>query len=947
MDAPPGSDTIPLTLVFARRADLSQTTRTAIELAAALAQGRSGGGRRALGLAELIGGMVIVGEQERERVRKETRGPWLIAGFFAEALERLVGASRIAETVAAPRPEPPGDLLLSPQVRAALVAARGIAEATVGRTRIDARHLLAALVAPPEAPALAAALRRIWHRDWAISPDSLRAPILAAIEQVPELGENLAAWRHILGVPTVAPAAFAADAPAAGDDALGRRADAKRLAELACLADNAPPLAIGLFGDWGSGKSTFMAMMQREVERIGTAWKDDDAGPFVTRVAQIRFNAWSFADANLWASLAVEIFEGLRDELARLEGTGDAASRRARTLLAEISARTAQARAARAEADRAVADARKAVAELDARLSALDARLAGGTPALAERAGSILVERREELTALLRELGAIGPTEAATIERLAEEARTLAASGRGGFAVARRVVKLASSRIAVTLGVAIALALTAAWLAPPGALEAAAATLAFLAPFAARIVSALNRLSPLLDTVEAEAKAEADLRRERAAVAEAREAAARALTEREAAAARALSGAEAVEKAAATPQEMLRFFLNESEELRGYEREIGLIGRLRKTFQRLDDLMAQQSPKDPRAPRPDLPVLDRIILYIDDLDRLREAEVVKVLEAVALLLQFRLFVVVVAVDARWLEGALRRHYAGQFGEGQGENAPGPGDYLEKIFQVPFWLPRLAPGGAEFAGLARVLLPEGAEAGPAEPAAKAPAAAMPALADGAYAIDPDELPQPGDGTPAETRAAEVKRVTLTKAEADVLAALMPLAATGPRAAKRFVNLYRLARAGRDGEALRRFLGQDGEAPDYVAFAFLLACQTGLGRRGAEGMSSFLARYQNTRLSNSNLPSSFAEMLKEARISSPKYPEINQCLSPLADVIPAIHDRILELPRDQRLSITIEKLALLLPEATRYSFHAPGLDRAAPPANPAEGETGSTA
>jgi hypothetical protein len=60
--------------------------------------------------------------------------------------------------------------------------------------------------------------------------------------------------------------------------------------------------------------------------------------------------------------------------------------------------------------------------------------------------------------------------------------------------------------------------------------------------------------------------------------------------------------------------------------------------------------------------------------------------VIKVLEAVHLLLAFPLFVVVVAVDARWLESSLREYYT-QLRAG----AAVPADYLEKIFQVPFWV----------------------------------------------------------------------------------------------------------------------------------------------------------------------------------------------------------------------------------------------------------------
>ena len=57
-----------------------------------------------------------------------------------------------------------------------------------------------------------------------------------------------------------------------------------------------------------------------------------------------------------------------------------------------------------------------------------------------------------------------------------------------------------------------------------------------------------------------------------------------------------------------------------------------------------------------------LPAIDRIVLYIDDLDRCPPRRVVEMLEAIHLLLAVRLFVVVVAVDPRWLLRAIAVHY---------------------------------------------------------------------------------------------------------------------------------------------------------------------------------------------------------------------------------------------------------------------------------------------
>ncbi len=62
--------------------------------------------------------------------------------------------------------------------------------------------------------------------------------------------------------------------------------------------------------------------------------------------------------------------------------------------------------------------------------------------------------------------------------------------------------------------------------------------------------------------------------------------------------------------------------------------------------------------------------VDRIVVYIDDLDRCRPAIVVKVLEAVHLLLAFDFVVVVVGVDARWVGRSLLDVYPNMFGGGR-------------------------------------------------------------------------------------------------------------------------------------------------------------------------------------------------------------------------------------------------------------------------------------
>jgi len=79
----------------------------------------------------------------------------------------------------------------------------------------------------------------------------------------------------------------------------------------------------------------------------------------------------------------------------------------------------------------------------------------------------------------------------------------------------------------------------------------------------------------------------------------------------------------------------------------------------------------------------------RIVLFVDDLDRCPPDKVVEMLEALQLLVKTRLFVVVVALDMRYVTLALEKEYKGILEAGR---HPSGLDYLEKIIQLPYQLP---------------------------------------------------------------------------------------------------------------------------------------------------------------------------------------------------------------------------------------------------------------
>ncbi|NVZ67503.1 hypothetical protein HX867_35930, partial [Pseudomonas gingeri] len=77
-----------------------------------------------------------------------------------------------------------------------------------------------------------------------------------------------------------------------------------------------------------------------------------------------------------------------------------------------------------------------------------------------------------------------------------------------------------------------------------------------------------------------------------------------------------------------------------------------------------DELLKLRKPLSLSSRTADEISFKRIVIYIDDLDRCPPEKVVDVLQAVHLLLTFPIFVVMVAVDVRWVSNALLKHYPG-------------------------------------------------------------------------------------------------------------------------------------------------------------------------------------------------------------------------------------------------------------------------------------------
>lgn len=204
---------------------------------------------------------------------------------------------------------------------------------TVNRRTADLRHFFSAFLADESAAIdLIAALG--W-RPTSAAVQELRQELYERIATTPEEAEAMSAWRQILKITEkiteenpsspIEPhpyeiSGFASDQVETQidvGDPLDLMSEVKAFANLICLEEAEPPLSIGLFGGWGSGKSTFMQLLENEIEllagRVRRAGSKTVArNLFVRNVVQVRFNAWHFADANLWASLTAEFFDQLR-----------------------------------------------------------------------------------------------------------------------------------------------------------------------------------------------------------------------------------------------------------------------------------------------------------------------------------------------------------------------------------------------------------------------------------------------------------------------------------------------------------------------------------------------------------------------------------------------------------------------------------------------------------
>ena len=587
-------------------------------------------------------------------------------------------------------------------------------------------------------------------------------------------------------------------------DRLGVANYASMLAAVIAERATPTPLSVGVFGDWGSGKSFFMGMLRGRIGELAGS----GSPKYCRRVVQIGFNAWHYADTNLWASLADVIFRALAD--ADRDPHRDPHRQRGelRRLLAETVDRHDELAELNQRAEEEVARLKAKVDEADHQhvtgardlITALreSTRLRERLDRVWSRIGvTDEVEQGRLLSQQLRDTHA----DVDALRRLPSDRRGKVALGAAGVVLAVTAAAAVAVPLITLLGGVAGLVLATVG---GGLLLRARRGLGELRVLAEDIRGGLDRVheervrDQVSGTVEQLRKAEAD---QLVAQAQLDEVVAHV-------------GELGRQLANLDPARRMSAFVSAKGE--AYTRDLGVVSTLRKDFEQLVALLADWR-ANPDADQGGQRPVDRIVLHIDDLDRCGPRQVVQVMEAVHLLLAMDLFVVVVGVDPRWLVRSLREHYSGVLDDDITASPWRllPGDYLEKIINIPFTLPGMARGMLRdvlesMAEVEASIAEEDPDVPLPDPEGDVPERALP--------VEP--------GAQLDTSAHEpLPDRPLTKRELVFLAALDSLIDT-PRAAKRLFNIYRMIRATRDLGDAAQFLGDDERPGEFQAVVVLL-------------------------------------------------------------------------------------------------------------------------
>ncbi|MFE3797019.1 MrcB family domain-containing protein [Nocardia tengchongensis] len=596
-----------------------------------------------------------------------------------------------------------------------------------------------------------------------------------------------------------------------GPDMLGIDADARALATVIAAKQVVPPLAIALYGEWGSGKSFFMHRIERHIKQFGM---DDQAGQvFEPATAHIRFRAWHYERGHLMASLHRQIFEALDFDESRLTQERTAAANRIETLNSEIDAldgKIEEAETKRDDLQGSLEKVRARQEDENEQLKEITLRdivaAAKSDPAMA----AWLAEMIKDLKLDEAQASALEVTQTAReVWAVKDQIKFLGKPGRGGWWSSPLMG--AALAALLMLGVIVGFGF---WL--PDVVRSVGNSIGVAASLIAGLATGVGRQIRLFRTFLEPAERFQSMVEQRIEEKRAKDQGAIEELQRE------LDAAECkvavMEKRRAdkeierkeaerqrdelTPASNLKRFITDRAKTTEYDEQLGVVTRIHRDLHELGECL-KDALEDKTSP------FNRLVLYIDDLDRCSATTVMAVLEAVHLFLALPQFVVMVGVDHRSLECSLRGAHRELLSDKT--DSPAPADYLEKIFQLTYTLPSMTPDGCrailrEAISLRPARIDLEINSAPEDPESDSePVPEEALIGAGSPSDDPssqpsvEELAQQAEQPTSSVDQYVISSLDITDEDCATLDLVSLLVATTPRRAKRFLTIYIVVRA----------------------------------------------------------------------------------------------------------------------------------------------------
>ncbi|NVK64925.1 MAG: hypothetical protein HWE22_10080 [Flavobacteriales bacterium] len=729
-------------------------------------------------------------------------------------------------------------------------------------------------------------LARLRHRITRIDLDDFIA-IVDAIDDLEGLYQTGLFERKYFGKGDVAPKlpkytrSEAISTDHGTKDSLNFTKDIQSLAALIALKEMKPPLAIALFGKWGSGKSFFMQSLEQRIRELSKyqGFIDEDGDPpntvdgdiFMTGIAHIKFNAWSYMDANLWAGLAHSLFEKLNQYIT--DNTKGETERQ--KVQSKINGRLEFLNADLQEKKEKVQELHKKKMQLEE-----------------ERETKLLRWFKPKYNGKIKAFLTYNGMEESEVDALLPSKLRKYVEKSIGF-----IDYLKGNGYQVTIWLLAIVSLI--WifktvfvplLSDVNSLTAILksiwtyTTLSVLPFFFVvgkfiygyrKVLTSLLILNDEEETLKTQSTNanEQDQTKKEIQIVN------KSISTIESEILKEESAHENLNDRA------IENLISEIPLNEDYIKHLGIITTIRKDFETLSDLFADKDKEinptfnekekkrveELNADRKEIEEafegygnrkLNRIVLYIDDLDRCTDEKVLEVLQAVHLLMAFPLFTVVVGVDERSVHNALKYSQLKRYQNIDSSIVSKtikeiqPREYLEKIFQIPFQLPQATEQGVE--QLINHLIPNPFEEESFEEseevktpneigANKKPVEYKSEVSDAFSNSYLEEEP----ANYSRIRTIKPEEIRITTKEKKYLQLFAPLVGSNPRTIKRYVNIFRIIKT--------HELGVFEEEDSGIRIAFLIALYTGIYRRVA---TSFLKNEPDMEL-NSFLSTS-AEM-----------------------------------------------------------------------------------